>query len=85
MKRIIVTLALLFSATFTFAADSKENIKIETPKENAKLPYPSGSTIYSDACGNEYELSWSCNYDCENLDVIIALNDWMANNSECGV
>ena len=83
MKRIIVTLALAFSATFTFAADSKENLKIETPKETVKLPYPSGSATYTDLCGNQYQLSWSCNYNCENLDVIIALNNWMSNNAEC--
>ncbi len=49
--------------------------------------YPSGSGILTDGCGNQYEIEWSCNYDCSGffgyLRVIGAIGDWAMDNVEC--
>lgn len=84
MKRIIVTLALAFSATFTFAASNVETVKIDNNNKNVQLTYPSGSGTITDACGNEYEIEWSCNYNCNGIDVINAIIAWGDDNTDCG-
>jgi len=88
MKKIIVTLVLIFSATLTFASTSKQDLKTVIPKENVKLTYPSGSGTVTDACGNEYEIEWSCNYNCSGLAGVIAvtqaIQEWADDNTDCG-
>jgi hypothetical protein len=84
MKKIMLTLTFAAISQFIFAATHAESFKSAGQADDPVVKYPSGSGTITDACGNEYSVSWSCNYNCSGTDVTNQLIAWGDNNTECG-
>ena len=88
MKKLIFSaFALVVFSFSTFAVGSVENkvvasdlVKFEQKKEVIKR---SGEVSFTDKCGNEHDVTWSCAGNCTNEQIVVALNNWSSQNG-CG-
>ena len=58
------------------------NVRIENPlKElDTEAMRRSESIQWTDKCGDTYTISWSCNFDCSDDQIVDAINDYIVNN-----